>query len=87
MKSDLYDRAGHGFSGHLPKGTDYSYASNLRDLRIVTQSQFHSYSLQSSLFLFVALGWNKEKYSFIGHSYGGQLSMAVKLFPLSNVTC
>ena len=34
----LYDRAGHGFSSHLPKGMDYSYGYNLRDLRIITQS-------------------------------------------------
>lgn len=42
----LYDRAGHGFSGHLPKGCDYSYASNLQDLRTITQSKS---SLISSL--------------------------------------
>lgn len=34
----LFDRAGHGFSSHLPKGSDYSFGYNLRDLRIVTQS-------------------------------------------------
>ena len=57
----LYDRAGHGFSSHLPKGSDYAYGSHLRDLRTVTQT----------------LGWNKEKYSFIAHSYGAHLTMAV----------
>ena len=34
----LYDRVGHGFSSHLPKGSDYSMAYNLRDLRTVAQS-------------------------------------------------
>jgi pimeloyl-ACP methyl ester carboxylesterase len=40
----LYDRAGHGFSSHLPKGCDYSMDSNLRDLRIIIQSESYSYS-------------------------------------------
>ena len=41
----LYDRAGHGFSNHLPKGSDYSYACNLRDLRTITQGKFDTQSL------------------------------------------
>ena len=36
----LYDRAGHGFSSHLPKGSDYSYSSNLQDLRTIIRSKF-----------------------------------------------
>jgi hypothetical protein len=32
------------------------------------------------LILIVALGWNKEKFSFIGHSYGAVLAMAVKSY-------
>ncbi|CAF0801055.1 unnamed protein product [Rotaria sp. Silwood1] len=55
----LYDRAGHGFSSHIPKGFDYSIAHNLQDLRTVIQS----------------LRWDKEKFSIIGHSYGAILGM------------
>lgn len=32
-----YDRAGHGYSSHLPKGFDYSPTQNLQDLRTVLQ--------------------------------------------------
>ena len=35
----LYDRAGHGFSSHIPKGFEYSIAQNLQDLRAVIQSR------------------------------------------------
>ena len=34
----LYDRAGHGFSSHLPKGFEYSRAHDLHDLRHIIQS-------------------------------------------------
>ncbi len=34
----LYDRAGHGFSSHIPKGFEYSAAHNLQDLRTILQS-------------------------------------------------
>jgi hypothetical protein len=34
----LYDRAGHGFSSHIPKGFDYSQAHNIMELRVVIQS-------------------------------------------------
>ena len=34
----LYDRAGHGFSSHLPRGSEYSHGFNLRDLRTVAHS-------------------------------------------------
>ncbi len=34
----LYDRAGHGFSSHIPKGFDYADVHNLRDLRTVVRS-------------------------------------------------
>ena len=37
----LYDRAGHGFSSHIPKGLEYSNAHNLQDLRTVVQSESH----------------------------------------------
>jgi len=53
----IYDRGGHGFSSHLPKGFEYSGAQNLQDLRTIIQT----------------LGWNKEKFSIIGHSYGAIL--------------
>ncbi len=33
-----------------------------------------------SMSCIVALGWNKEKFSFISHSYGAHMSMAVKFF-------
>ena len=59
----LYDRAGHGFSSHFPRGSDNSHACNLRDLRTVVRG----------------LGWEKDKFSFFAHSYGGHLSMAVKI--------
>ncbi|CAF0998285.1 unnamed protein product [Adineta steineri] len=55
----LYDRAGHGFSSHIPKGLEYSSAHHVQDLRIVIQN----------------LGWNKEKFAIIGHSYGAMLGM------------
>ncbi|CAF4589024.1 unnamed protein product [Rotaria sp. Silwood1] len=67
----LYDRAGHGFSSHLPKGFDYSNAHNLHDLRIVVQ----------------ALGWDKEKFSIIGHSYGAILGMTYAASYPDNVLC
>ncbi|UJR15472.1 hypothetical protein I4U23_002415 [Adineta vaga] len=35
----LYDRAGHGFSSHIPKGFDYSQAHNLQDIRTIIQIQ------------------------------------------------
>ncbi len=34
----LYDRAGHGFSSHIPKGFEYSAAHNVQDFRTVVQS-------------------------------------------------
>jgi pimeloyl-ACP methyl ester carboxylesterase len=34
----LYDRAGHGFSSHLPKGVDCSDYHNHQDLRNIIQS-------------------------------------------------
>lgn len=40
----LYDRPGHGFSSHLPKGSDYSFSYNLRDLRTITRSEFSIFS-------------------------------------------
>ncbi|CAF3625067.1 unnamed protein product [Rotaria socialis] len=67
----LYDRAGHGFSSHLHKGSDYSYAYNLRDLRTVTRT----------------LGWNKEKFSLLGHSYGAHLAMAYAAAYPEEVSC
>ncbi|CAF0933119.1 unnamed protein product [Rotaria sordida] len=67
----LYDRAGHGFSSHLPKGFDYSHAHNLEDLRIVVQ----------------ALGWNKEKFSIIGHSYGAILGMIYAASYPDDIVC
>ncbi|CAF4452760.1 unnamed protein product [Rotaria sp. Silwood2] len=67
----LYDRSGHGFSSHLPKGSDYSYAYGLRDLRIVAQ----------------ALGWNKEKYSLLGHSYGAHISFAYAAAYPEEISC
>ncbi|CAF0801073.1 unnamed protein product [Rotaria sp. Silwood1] len=67
----LYDRSGHGFSSHLPKGSDYSYAYGLRDLRIVAQT----------------LGWNKEKYSLLGHSYGAHISFAYAASYPEEISC
>lgn len=64
----LYDRSGHGFSSHMPKGSDYSLGANLRDLRIITQT----------------LGWTNEKYSFISHSYGAYLAMTVSDSPMND---
>ncbi|CAF1069526.1 unnamed protein product [Adineta steineri] len=55
----LYDRAGHGFSSHIPKGFEYSGTHNTQDLRTVILS----------------LGWNKEKFAIIGHSYGASLGI------------
>ncbi|CAF0878520.1 unnamed protein product [Rotaria sordida] len=67
----LYDRAGHGFSSHLPKGSDYSHAYSLRDLRTVVQG----------------LGWNKEKFSLIGHSYGGHISFTYAAAYPEEISC
>ncbi|CAF4193633.1 unnamed protein product [Rotaria sp. Silwood2] len=67
----LYDRAGHGFSSHIPKGFDYSNAHNLQDLRTIIQS----------------LGWNKEKFSIIGHSYGAILGMSYAASYPEEVLC
>ncbi|CAF3535952.1 unnamed protein product [Rotaria socialis] len=50
----LYDRAGHGFSSHLPKGCEYSMAHVVQDLHCVVLN----------------LGWEKTKFSILGHSYG-----------------
>jgi hypothetical protein len=47
----LYDRAGHGFSSHLPVGSDYSYAYNLRDLRSITQCKFNKIDNDIRMFL------------------------------------
>ena len=35
----LYDRAGHGFSSHIPKGFDYTMVENIQDLRTVIQRE------------------------------------------------
>ncbi|UJR15471.1 hypothetical protein I4U23_002414 [Adineta vaga] len=67
----LYDRAGHGFSSHLPKGFDYSAIQNAQDLRTVVQS----------------LGWNKEKFSIIGHSYGAMLGIIYAASYSEEVSC
>ncbi|CAF2523118.1 unnamed protein product [Rotaria sp. Silwood2] len=67
----LFDRAGHGFSSHLPKGFDYSNAHNLQDLRTVVR----------------ALGWNIEKFSIIGHSYGAILGMTYAATYPDDVLC
>ncbi|CAF3911123.1 unnamed protein product [Adineta steineri] len=67
----LYDRAGHGFSSHLPKGVDYSPTQNMQDLRTVILS----------------LGWNKEKYAIIGHSYGGSLGIRYAASYRDEVIC
>ncbi|UJR15470.1 hypothetical protein I4U23_002413 [Adineta vaga] len=67
----LYDRVGHGFSDHLPRGTDYSFASNLLDLRTVIKT----------------LGWNNDKYSFIGHSYGGTMALIYAAAYPKEVSC
>jgi pimeloyl-ACP methyl ester carboxylesterase len=32
-----------------------------------------------------ALGWNKEQFSIIGHSYGAHLALAVKFFSMTIV--
>lgn len=79
----LYDRAGHGFSSHLPKGSDYSNAHNLQDLRQVIQSRWLLFLLEClftdwliARFL-LALGWKDDKLSIIGHSYGAMLGMVV----------
>jgi hypothetical protein len=34
----LFDRAGHGFSSHVPRGFDYSMQHHLQDFRTVIQS-------------------------------------------------
>ncbi len=47
----LYDRAGHGFSSHLPKGFDCSDSHNQQDLRNIIQSTFFDFSKSRSHFL------------------------------------
>ena len=79
----LFDRAGHGFSSHLPRGFNYLMQHNLQDLRTVIQSQFFSFlSPNHSQFRFSlkGLGWNKETFSIIGHSYGATLGILVESF-------
>ncbi|CAF1045606.1 unnamed protein product [Rotaria sordida] len=67
----LYDGAGHGFSSHIPKGIDYSVVRNLQDLRTVIQS----------------LGWDKEKYSIIGHSFGAAIGVTYTASYPEEVLC
>ncbi|CAF1466097.1 unnamed protein product [Rotaria magnacalcarata] len=67
----LYDRAGHGFSNHLPKGSDYSYGCGLEDVREVIKT----------------LGWQKEKFSIIGHSFGAMLGMTYATCYQDEVLC
>ncbi|CAF1081492.1 unnamed protein product [Adineta ricciae] len=67
----LYDRAGHGFSSHIPKGLDYSQAHNLQDLRAIIQH----------------LGWNKEKIVILGHSYGALLGITYAASYPNEIAC
>jgi hypothetical protein len=47
----LYDRAGHGFSSHLPKGVDCSDYHNHQDLRNIIQSTSFTFSQSQPHFL------------------------------------
>ncbi|CAF1619901.1 unnamed protein product [Rotaria magnacalcarata] len=66
-----YDRAGHGFSSHLPKGCEYSMASVIQDLRTVI----------------LHLGWDKTKFSMLGHSYGAVFGMVYAACYPEEVEC
>ncbi|CAF4245854.1 unnamed protein product, partial [Rotaria magnacalcarata] len=61
----------HGFSNHLPKGSDYSYGCGLEDVREVIKT----------------LGWQKEKFSIIGHSFGAMLGMTYATCYQDEVLC
>ncbi|CAF1431968.1 unnamed protein product, partial [Didymodactylos carnosus] len=67
----LYDRAGHGYSSHLPKAIEYDIGNNMRDLRTVVQN----------------LGWSGEKFIFIGHSYGAILALTYAAIYRDEVQC
>ncbi|CAM4923804.1 unnamed protein product [Rotaria socialis] len=66
-----YDRAGHGFSSHLPKGCEYSMAGVIEDLRTVI----------------LHLGWDKTKFSMLGHSYGAVFGMVYAACYPEEVEC